>query len=132
MQRTIFIFGGLAAAIFLLFELSKISLLNPQISTEIFMVNSGVSFITVGVLLHKIFTEGTREPKPSERNNSILTKQEHRVLSLVADGMSNKEIAEELFIAESTVKTHVSNVLSKLNAKRRTEAVRIGHDLEII
>ena len=96
------------------------------------MVISGVSFITVGVLLHKIFSEGTGKPKPSEHNNSILTKQEHRVLSLVADGMSNKEIAEELFIAESTVKTHVSNVLSKLNAKRRTEAVRIGHDLEII
>ena len=48
------------------------------------------------------------------------------------DGMSNGEIADRLFIAESTVKKHVSNILSKLKARRRTEAIRIGRELNLI
>ena len=50
----------------------------------------------------------------------------------MTDGLSNNEIAEHLFISESTVKTHVSNILAKLNAKRRTEAIKIGRELNIV
>ena len=50
----------------------------------------------------------------------------------MADGLSNFEIGENLFISENTVKTHVSKVLIKLKAKRRTEAVKIGRDMNII
>ena len=50
----------------------------------------------------------------------------------MAQGLSNMEIAEGLFISENTVKSHVSKILIKLNAKRRTQAVRIGRDLNII
>ena len=52
-----------------------------------------------------------------------LTSREMEVLLLIADGKSNQEIADELFIALKTVKTHVSNILSKLQVQDRTQAV---------
>ena len=51
-----------------------------------------------------------------------LTEREHEVLSLIADGSSNREIAEKMFISEKTVKTHVSNILGKLHLEDRTQA----------
>jgi DNA-binding NarL/FixJ family response regulator len=54
---------------------------------------------------------------------SELSEREIEVLRLIADGLSNKEIAEKLFIAEGTAKNHVSNILSKLEARDRAQAV---------
>ncbi len=50
----------------------------------------------------------------------------------MALGLSNKEIGEKLFISESTIKTHVSNLLVKLNAKQRTQAIKIAKELRVI
>lgn len=61
-----------------------------------------------------------------------ITKRELEILELIAKGMSNKEIAEKLFVSENTVKTHSSRVFEKLNAKRRTQAVQIGKELGLI
>lgn len=65
-----------------------------------------------------------------------LTKQERKILSLLADGLTNRQIGEQLFLAEKTVKNYVSNLLMKMGMKRRTEAavyaarneVSLGHD----
>jgi two-component system response regulator DevR len=51
-----------------------------------------------------------------------LTAQERRILELIAEGRTNRQIAEELYLAEKTVKNYVSNLLSKLGMSRRTEA----------
>jgi DNA-binding NarL/FixJ family response regulator len=51
-----------------------------------------------------------------------LTEREQEVLSLIADGMNNRQIAERMVISEKTVKTHVSNILSKLGVEDRTQA----------
>lgn len=70
-----------------------------------------------------------REVRPPE-NPEKLTERETEVLRLLAEGKSNKEIAAELVIGETTVKTHVSNILMKLGVPSRTQAalfaVRIG------
>ncbi|HXC19111.1 MAG TPA: response regulator transcription factor [Acidimicrobiales bacterium] len=51
-----------------------------------------------------------------------LSPQEHRILDLLSEGLSNREIAEAMFLAEKTVKNYVSNLLAKLGFQRRTEA----------
>jgi two-component system response regulator DevR len=65
---------------------------------------------------------------------SELTAQERKILRLVADGMTNKEIAAEIFLSDKTVKNYVSSILSKLNLQRRAQAAafvakhRLGED----
>jgi DNA-binding NarL/FixJ family response regulator len=51
-----------------------------------------------------------------------LTPQERKILDLVAEGMTNRQIAEKVFLAEKTVKNYVSNILMKLGLSRRAEA----------
>jgi two-component system, NarL family, response regulator LiaR len=61
-----------------------------------------------------------------------ITARELEILRLIAGGLSNREIAEKLFVSENTVKTHSSRLFEKLSAKRRTQAVQIGKDLQLI
>jgi ATP/maltotriose-dependent transcriptional regulator MalT len=61
-----------------------------------------------------------------------ITRRELEILELISKGMSNREIAEKLFVSENTVKTHSSRIFDKLSAKRRTQAVQIGKDLGLI
>ena len=61
-----------------------------------------------------------------------ITKRELEILELIAQGMSNREIAEKLFVSENTVKTHSSRLFDKLSAKRRTQAVQIGKEIGLI
>ena len=58
-----------------------------------------------------------------------LTRREREVLLLVADGRSNRQIGEQLFMAESTAGVHVSNILAKLGVTRRSEAAAVAHRL---
>lgn len=60
------------------------------------------------------------------RNNSVLSQREREILQMLADGSSNKEVAESLVVSVETVKTHVKHILAKLEAEHRTEAVAIG------
>ena len=57
-----------------------------------------------------------------------LSQQERLILQAVADGLSNKEIAEKLFLSNGTVRNYMSAILTKLDAENRTEAVRIGQE----
>ena len=60
---------------------------------------------------------------PDANKSKGISEQERRVLKLMADGKSNKQIARELAISEETVKRHIRNILPKLNASDRTQAV---------
>jgi DNA-binding NarL/FixJ family response regulator len=60
---------------------------------------------------------------------SALTAQEKRVLALIGDGLSNREIAEHMFLSEKTAKNYVSSVLGKLGMKRRTQAAAFAAQL---
>ena len=75
----------------------------------------------------RVLAEGTvvhagRRQATAESRLTVLTPQERKVLELIALGQSNRQIAEQLFLAEATVKNYVSSLLSKLGMRRRTEA----------
>jgi DNA-binding NarL/FixJ family response regulator len=63
-----------------------------------------------------------RQGDPEDMQLANLTEQERRVLDLIAEGKTNRQIGTELFLAEKTVKNYVSNLLAKLGMQRRTEA----------
>lgn len=71
---------------------------------------------------------------PDEKQREVLgiTRRELEILELVAQGMSNREIAGKLFVSENTVKTHCSRAFDKLGARRRTEAVQLGKRMGLL
>lgn len=129
--RTIIVFGSLSIVILLLFQLEKWSLYSLGASENLFIIISSVLFLILGIISSHFFRLN-KARQNRELVKSSLSEQELRVLKLIVEGYSNKNIANHLFIAETTVKSHVSKILSKLNAKNRTEAVKIGKELKII
>jgi DNA-binding NarL/FixJ family response regulator len=87
---------------------------------DIRRVSQGASLID-STLSKEIF-DRLRQTQKTEARLSSLSAQERRVLDLIAQGRSNRQIAEEIFLAEKTVKNYVSSLLSKLGMQRRTEA----------
>lgn len=73
-------------------------------------------------LMSAVATQDMLKNRDVTESNGGLTEREQEVLALVADGLSNREIAGRLFISEKTVKTHVSNILTKLHLDDRTQA----------
>lgn len=71
-----------------------------------------------------------REPAPEDERLARLTDQERKILDLIAEGCTNRQIGQRLHLAEKTVKNYVSNMLSKLDMERRTEAAVFATRLE--
>ncbi len=92
------------------------------------IVASGEALLSPSVTRRVIETfAGGTEPLTRPDEVDQLTERELEVLGQVAKGLSNAEIAEALFVGEATVKTHVSNVLSKLHLRDRVQAVVYAH-----
>jgi two-component system, NarL family, response regulator LiaR len=71
-------------------------------------------------------------PNTTQQQSLGITTREMEILTLVARGLSNREIATELFVSENTVKTHCSRAFDKLGAARRTQAVQRGKELGLL
>ena len=139
MRKTILVFSGIIVGLLALFQLSKYSMLSGNLEIEWAIGIVAIIFFIVGVYLNK----RSLHKVPSQTETSItidhekieslgVSKREYEILELIAQGLSNKEIADQLFISENTVKTHVSNLFIKLDAKRRTQAIQKAKDLRII
>jgi two-component system, NarL family, response regulator DevR len=70
-----------------------------------------------------------RDGEPSDARLASLTDREREILALIADGMTNRQIGEHLFLAEKTVKNYVSGLLAKLGMQRRTQAAVYGAEV---
>lgn len=139
-MKSLFVFYGiLISALLLLFQLSKFWLFGSTMASEFFTVLIALVSIIIGVYLGKNKSNKSKKSNTNEafvdekaRNELQISDREYEVLGLLSKGLSNKEIAESLFLSESTIKTHVSNLLFKLEVKQRTKAVVRAKELNII
>jgi len=136
MKKTILIFALLIVAIILLFQISKYSIILGKTSIETAIAIIAVIFFIVGIYINKKSLHPSKEISTQIDIKKIkdleISKREYEVLQQISLGHSNKEIAEKLFISESTIKTHVSSLLIKLNSKRRTQAIKKAKELHIL
>ena len=143
MRKHVLLYGLLGGALIALLKLIEYRWLVVEYSVEIYGALVAAIFASVGVWLGLRLTRRTivvREvPAPvefvrDERQIESLgiTPRELEILELIAQGLSNKEIAERAFVSENTVKTHSSRVFDKLGARRRTQAVQLGKELRLI
>ncbi|WP_240034561.1 helix-turn-helix transcriptional regulator [Flavobacterium silvisoli] len=120
LQNQYDIYIGLIAVLFLLFGIWLAGkLTEPKINTVV--VEKEIRIPESEFVLN--------EKELAERK---ISKRELEVLTLMAQGMSNKEIAEKLFVSLNTVKTHSANLFEKLEAKRRTQAIETAKKLHLL
>jgi DNA-binding NarL/FixJ family response regulator len=149
MKRTILICGLLGGLLIALLRWSEYQFLVIDHSVEIYAALIATVFAGLGIWLGIRLTRSSRPASVSEqppsapapvpfqsddrkRDDLGITRREMEILELVAMGLSNREIAEKLFVSENTVKTHCSRAFDKLGARRRTEAVQLGKKLGLL
>lgn len=101
-----------------------LKLVKPKKEIETIIVEKNVYVTTP--------TEEELQQMEAERQKLGLSSREAEVLQLMAEGLSNQEIADRLFLSLATVKTHSSNLFLKLDIKRRTQAVEKARQLKLI
>lgn len=139
MKSHFLFYGLLVFALLMLFQISKFWTFGSDKGNEIFILIVAIVSIVIGIYFgkNKSLKKQNSLNQESEIDQSKIdllkiTSREYEVLELISKGHSNKEIGEKLFLTESTIKTHVSKLLLKLDAKRRTQAITIAKDLNII
>ncbi|KAB2347993.1 response regulator [Actinomadura rudentiformis] len=91
--------------------------------------------VTAPALTRRLIATHTLQPAnatPTDPRYGDLTTREREVLHAIADGLNNTEISQRLVLAESTVKTHVGNVLAKIGARDRVQAVIYAYDIGLV
>lgn len=108
-----------------------------RLNTDIYTAVVATIFTAIGIWLGMSLLKGKKEKNSPEIDLSKVKKlklneREYEVLQLIAQGLSNQEIADKLFLALPTIKTHTSNLYWKLNVQSRTQAVHKARSLNLI
>lgn len=139
MKKTVILYGLALAVIVIVLRVVEYRFFVRDLSIEFYVGAVALLFtgmgIWAGLRLTKrklvIVSPDFKLDEPALERLGI-SKREHEVLELMSQGMSNQEIADKLFLSLNTVKTHSSNLFVKLDAKRRTEAIRKAKELRLI
>ena len=149
MRKTVLLYGLLAGVLIAGLKFIEYRFLVVEHSLEIYGGLVALLFSSLGIWLGLKLTKTketivvkevavpVRAGEPfalnEERREQLgITPREMEILELMAAGLSNREIAEKLFVSENTVKTHSSRLFDKLQAKRRTQAVQRGKEAGLI
>ena len=147
MKRQVLIFGLIGGVLIALLKWGEYQFLVLEHSLEIYGALIAINFAILGIWLGLKLTKphetvvlkevpsaatGPFVPNQQKRDDLGITRREMEILELVAQGMSNREIADKLFVSENTVKTHCSRAFDKLGARRRTQAVQLGKELGLL
>lgn len=147
MKRHVLLFGLVGGLLIAALKWTEYRFLVIEHSIEIYGGLIAATFAVLGIWLGLKLT-GKQErvvikevpvpasepflPDDGKREALGITPRELEILELIAQGLSNREIAAKLFVSENTVKTHSSRVFDKLGAKRRTQAVQLAKELRLI
>ncbi len=147
MKRHVLIYGLIGGVLIAALKWTEYRFLVIEHSVEIYGGLIAATFAVLGIWLGLKLT-GTQQtivvkevpvpvggpfiPDDRKREDLSITRRELEILELIAQGMSNREIAEKLYVSENTVKTHSSRVFDKLGARRRTQAVQLGKEFGLL
>jgi two-component system, NarL family, response regulator LiaR len=147
MKRDVLIYGLIGGILITVLKWTEYRFLVIEHSIEVYGGLIAATFAVLGIWLGLKLT-GKRQtivvkevpvpaggpfvPDDRKREDLGLTRRELEILELIAQGMSNREIAGRLYVSENTVKTHSSRVFDKLGAKRRTQAVQLGKEFGLL
>ena len=136
-NKTIVVFSAFIVALLVLFQLSKYTYASGDASIEAIIAVIAIVFFFISIYINKKSSKKDIPLTDFEVDHKKIqelgiTKREYEVLVEISKGYSNKEIGEKLFVSESTIKTHVTNILTKLDAQRRTQALQKAKKLQII
>jgi ATP/maltotriose-dependent transcriptional regulator MalT len=148
-RRTILLYGLIGGALIAALKLAEYRFLVVEHSLEIYGGLVALLFASLGIWLGLRLTRTTERvvvrevqvPFPADGPFVVstasverlgVTPRELEILQLIAAGLSNREIAERLYVSENTVKTHSTRLFSKLNARRRTQAVQIAKEAGLV
>lgn len=147
-NRSVILYGVSLAILLLLMKWLEWRLLIIDHAIELYAGLVALLFTGLGIWLARKLTRPKTEtiivekqvvvkstdfiPNETEITRLALTKREMEVLQLMANGLSNQQIAEHLFLSPNTIKTHTSKVFEKLEVQRRTHAVDKARKLNII
>jgi two-component system, NarL family, response regulator LiaR len=154
MKRHVLIFGLVGGVLIAILQYTEYRFVVIEHSVELYSALVAILFATFGIWLglritRKRETIVVREvlvpapgpgaqpasafaPNTAQQQSLGITARELEILALIARGLSNREIATQLFVSENTVKTHCSRAFDKLGAARRTQAVQRGKELGLL
>ena len=146
MRPIIIGFGLMILCLLILFRIGEVNFIKGDVKLEVIVAIAAMIFFFVGLYFNyhsqkkadqSPVSAAAPETPPAivdyEQIKKLgLTQREHDVLIKMSEGLSNQEIGKALFLSESTIKTHVSNILFKLDAKRRTQAIQTAKQLKIV
>ena len=147
MRNHVLLYGLLGGVLIAVLNLIEYRWLVVEYSVEIYGGLVAAVFASLGIWLGLRLTRRTqtivvREVMVAAPVNFVrdqrkleslsITPRELEILELIAAGLSNKEIAQRVHVSENTVKTHSSRVFDKLGARRRTQAVQLGKEFQLI
>ena len=155
MRRHVLIFGIAGGLLIATIQYTQYRFVIIEHSVELYSALVAILFATFGIWLGRRITrrrETIREtvvvkevlvraeapalkpfaPDAAQQQSLGITARELEILTLIARGFSNREIATQLFVSENTVKTHCSRAFDKLGAARRTQAVQRGKELGLL
>jgi two-component system, NarL family, response regulator LiaR len=155
MKRHVLIFGLVGGLLIATLQYSEYRFVVIEHSVEFYSALVAILFATFGIWLGLRITrrrETIREtvvvrevlvpaeapvpqpfaPDPVRQQSLGITARELEILALIARGLSNREIANQLFVSENTIKTHCARTFDKLGAARRTQAVQRGKELGLL
>lgn len=144
-MREILIYGVCCGVLIVLLRLTEYRFLVVERSMEIYGGLIAAVFVALGiwqglslprrkpaVIVKEVPVSGPFVRDEARLQGLAITPRELEILGLIASGLSNREIAERLYVSENTVKTHASRLLNKLGARRRTQAVQLGKSFRLI